>query len=233
MSETLEYIINSDLCNKGFIIDLIKDIPDNHFTNQKNYKKIFHNLEILDQFIIFFDNNFKLIDTTTLKYILLELTKCDEFSKLLRTSKKVHNNKHIDFFIEAFEKIILHNFILNAEYLSKTSDDINCFVIENNIYFNNLHNKKTREKLFTLLKHMTMCNYKSIEIASLFTYIDDYVCDCIKQYCESQNVDNETLNSIQNTTTICYKNHWQGIIQTYYDKYSLIECIIKFSDYNF
>lgn len=230
MNETLEYIINSDLCNKGFIIDMIKNVPDNHFTSHKNYKKIIHNLEILDQFIIFFDNNFKLIDTMTLKYIILEITKCEEFSKLLYTSKKVHNNKHIDFFIEEFEKIILHNFVLNAEYLSKMSDDINCFVMENDIYFINLHNKKIRAKLFTLLKYMTMCNYKSIEIASLFTCIDDYVYDYIKEHYESQNIDVETLNSIQNTTTICYKVQWQGIIQNYHNKYSLIEHIINFSN---
>ena len=229
MNETLEYIINSDLCNKGFIIDMIKDNTNNYFTNHKNRKKIIHNLEILDQFIIFFDNHFKSIDTATLKYILLEITKCGKFLELICTSKKIHNNKNIDFFIESFEKIILHNFVLNAEYLSKISDDINRFVMENDICFNNLHNKKTREKLFTLLKHITICNYKSIEITSLFTYIDDYVCDCIKIYCENQNIDDENLNSIQNTTTICYKIHWQGIIKNYYNKYHLIEYIIKLS----
>lgn len=231
MNETIEYVINSELCNKGFIIDIIKDIPDNQFTNHNNHKKIIQNLEILDQFIIFFENNFKLMDTITLKYILLEITKCDEFKKLLYTSKKVHNNKNIDFFIESFEKIILHNFILNAEYLSKIADDINCFVIENNICFNTLNNKKKRTKLFTLLKHLTMCNYKSVDVALLFTYINDYVCDCIRKYYDDQSDNDETLTSIQNTTTICYKTQWQGIIKNYYNKYSLIKYIIKFSDY--
>lgn len=230
MNEILKYVINSDLFHKGFIIDMIKDNPNNYFTNHKNYKKIYHNLEILDQFIIFFDKNFKLIDTTILKYILLEITKCNEFTKLLYTSKKVHNNKNIDFFIESFEKIILHNFILNAEYLSQVANDINYFVIENDVCLNNLRNKKIRTKLLTLLKHITMCNYNSIEIASLFTYIDDYVCDYIKKYCEEQNTDKETLNSIKNTTTICYKTQWQGMIKKYYNNFTFIEYIAKFSN---
>lgn len=92
----------------------------------------------------------------------------------------MHNNKHIDFFIESFEKIILYNFILNAQYLSKVSDNINYFVIENNINFENIYHNKIRKKIFTLLKHITMCNCKSIDIAYLFTYIDDYIADHIK-----------------------------------------------------
>lgn len=91
---------------------------------------------------------------------------------------------------------------------------------------NNLRNKKIRTKLLTLLKHITICNYNSIDIASLFTYIDDY----IEKYCENQNVDEETLNSIKNTTTICYKTQWQGMIKKYYNNFTFIKYITKFSN---
>lgn len=174
-------------------------------------KKIYINdipIKILSYILKRFNKDFYFIHKH--KKIIVDLILENErFNKLINNKIDTINNHYTNFYDKKYKQLIISNFISNINYLSKNSDNINSFIINNNISFDNY------DISYNILIKVSLANVNSFNIILLFQTIEDYE----KQYFkESNNIKKQTIKH--------FIYEYETMIEAYYNKKEAINTLI-------
>lgn len=166
-----------------------------------------NSLKIINYILQRFNNDFYFINKNKLNIIKIIFNN-NILKSIISTNIDTINNNYIDYYDIKYKKLISNNFIKNLFYISKHSKTINNFIQSNNI------TKYNYNKIYELLKNISLSNVNNFNLILLFQNIKDYE----KQYFQNS-------NTIRKQTIEHFINIYKYMIQEYYNKKEAISIL--------
>lgn len=233
----MKLALNSNFTNDAYIYKLLKNKIldnfiiklDNRKTNtttksiiKKGYLTANEQfIDLLNNFIICLDTDFYFLG----KYrnIIIEIILgYEENYKFILCKNYWGDNSFIPYFKYNIKKIIVTGFYNNIKMLIDESEDIKGLLKIEKINFDkiSLKQKKDVDKLYNLLKYLTVANSNKYCLLYLFTDFDVSVNEIIKTY-------ELTTKKVVNANKKHYIIQWEMIIKNYYIKKDAISYILN------
>ncbi|MDD2494528.1 MAG: hypothetical protein PHE29_04970 [Tissierellia bacterium] len=236
-NKLMKLALKSDLINDVYIYKLLKnEILDNYIIkldNQKtstNSKSIVKKgyltsdeqfIDLLNNFILYLDKEFYFLGTA--RNIIIEtILRYEKNNKFLFCKHYWGNNDFIPYFKYNIKKFVITGFYNNLKILADESLDIKTLLMQEKIKINkiSLRHIKDIDKLYKLLKSITICNANKYCLLYLFSDFNITVDDIKKTY-------KFTINKSIKINKSQYIMQWEMIIKNYHSKKDAISCILN------
>ena len=194
----LDKFINK-LNDETVIINSYLDKNKNYLTSEEQF------LQILDNYITFFNNKFTFV---ILREIILKLIFINNNSEFLLCKKYIGDNNQINYFKQNYILFTIETFYKNCQKLYNFLEkDLNS--IDININKININNNDDAKKILDILINLCIINKNSYDIIYLFKDIDN---------------NHKMTNSIYDI----YVVQWKNLIKNYHQNINFLNEYQKF-----
>lgn len=176
-------------------------------------------LNLLDNFIIYLNNTFYMLEYTYIYMMLEEMLK-SKYCNIFFTKHYWGDNNYLEKYRAEFNKIIIEPFIKNLTYLTnnhntKTTRAIkNIITDENKI---NLNTKKSINETILFLKDILLYNPIHLHFTAMYLFIN--IQEHISSIQNKQpNINIQEKKEIQDSLLIFFDNTWTRLYENYLNK---------------
>lgn len=232
----MKLALNSNIINDAFIYKLLRNkVLDNYIIKLNNYKIITNTktiikkgyltadeqfIDLLNNFFVYLDEDFYFLGRSK-NFIIETILKYKNNNKFLLCKNYWGDNNFIPYFKYNIKRFVITGFYNNIKTLIDESKDIKELIRFEKININKISLKhiKDVDKLYKLLKFLTLCNSNKYCLLYLFTDFNTSVN-------EIKETSNFTMNKVIKANKKQYILQWEMIIKNYYKKKDAIPYIL-------